>query len=90
MSTIKPVEGTSRVEDLRAQIDRFDAEIVRLVNERAKAFGLIQTIRRQAGETSIELGREAATLLRYRQQLGKEGMTLGEAVLRVCRSRGSF
>lgn len=90
MSTIKPVEGTSRVEDLRAQIDRFDAEIVRLVNERAKAFGHIQKIRREAGETSIELGRESATLLRYRQQLGKEGMTLGEAVLRVCRSRGSF
>jgi len=32
----KPVEDTGRLEDLRAQIDRYDAEIVRLVIERAR------------------------------------------------------
>jgi monofunctional chorismate mutase len=85
MSTIKPVEDTGRLEDLRAQIDRYDAEIVRLVIERAKVARLIQKTRVRAGETRIELGREAAILLRYRQQLGKEGMKLGDAVLRVCR-----
>jgi monofunctional chorismate mutase len=88
MSTTKPIEGTSQIEDLRTQIDMFDAEIARLVTERARVSGLIQKIRIQMGGTRIELGREAAILLRYRQQLGKEGMTLGEAVLRVC--RGSF
>lgn len=88
MTTTKPIEAARRIEDLRRQIDRFDAEIARLVNERAKVSGLIQKIRIQTGGTRIELGREAAILLRYRQQLGKEGMTLGEAVLRVC--RGSF
>lgn len=88
MTTTKPIEAARRIEDLRRQIDRFDAEIARLVNERAKVSGLIQKIRIQMGGTRIELGREAAILLRYRQQLGKEGMTLGEAVLRVC--RGSF
>jgi len=88
MTTTKPIEAARQIEDLRRQIDGFDAEIARLVNERAKVSGLIQKIRIQAGGTRVELGREAAILLRYRQQFGKEGMTLGEAVLRVC--RGSF
>jgi chorismate mutase len=85
MTTIKSLEGTGRIEDLRTQIDRFDDEILRLVNERAKVSDLIQTIRIRTGGTRIELGREAAILSHYRQQLGKDGMPLGEAVLRVCR-----
>jgi chorismate mutase len=86
MTTTNPTERTDHiVDDLRRQIDRFDAEIVRLVNERAKVSELVQQVRLRAGGTRIELHREAAIIRHYRKELGKEGSALGEAVLRICR-----
>lgn len=86
MTTANPTERPDQIiDDLRRQIDRFDAEIVRLVSERAKVAELIQQVRIRAGGTRIELQREAAIILHYRKELGKEGAAMGEAVLRICR-----
>jgi chorismate mutase len=85
VATTDTVKDTSSIEDLRARIDEFDAEIARLVAERALVSRHIQELRVRTGGTRTELRREAVVVTRYRQQLGSEGTALGEAVLRVCR-----
>lgn len=90
MTDTEPVLDTSTMDDLRARIDEFDAEIARLVSERALVSRHIQDIRIRAGGTRAELRREATVVSHYRQQLGTEGTALAEAVLRICRgSRNS-
>ena len=69
----------------RGQIDALDTAIVRLVAERARLSQRIQAARVNAGGARVELGRENAVLGRYRNRLGSDGSSLGEAVLRVCR-----
>jgi chorismate mutase len=70
---------------LRSQIDAIDAGIARLVAERARLSRRVQTARIAAGGVRIELGRERRILEQYRDSLGDDGVTLGNAVLRICR-----
>jgi len=70
---------------LRTQIDALDAGIARLIAERARLSGRIQSARIAAGGVRIELGRERRILEAYRDALGDEGTNLGTAVLRLCR-----
>jgi chorismate mutase len=70
---------------LRTQIDAIDAGIARLIAERARLSGRIQTARIAAGGVRIELGRERRIIDGYRSTLGDEGVGLATAVLRLCR-----
>jgi chorismate mutase len=70
---------------LRDQIDAIDAGIARLVAERARLSRRVQTARIAAGGVRVELGRERSVLAGYRDALGHDGVTLGNAVLRLCR-----
>ncbi|SDI98192.1 chorismate mutase [Frankineae bacterium MT45] len=79
------VPSVDDIDELRAGIDRLDAEIARLVNERSGLSRRIQAARMSAGGTRVELGRERVVIDGYRNVLGSDGGVLAEAVLRVCR-----
>jgi chorismate mutase len=81
----RPVQEAELIPLLRTQIDAIDAGIARLVAERARLSQRVQTARIAAGGVRIELGRERRILEQYRDSLGDEGVTLGNAVLRLCR-----
>jgi chorismate mutase len=70
---------------LRTQIDALDAGIANLIAERARLSHRIQAARIAAGGVRIELGRERRILEGYRGALGEDGISLGNAVLRLCR-----
>ncbi len=61
----------------RARIDELDAQIVRLVAERAAVSRVVQAARAAGGGGVLEPGRAAG--------LGEPGRALGLAVLQVCR-----
>lgn len=70
---------------LRTQIDAIDGGIARLIAERARLSARIQTARIAAGGVRVELGRERLILEGYRDSLGDDGVSLGTAILRLCR-----
>jgi chorismate mutase len=70
---------------LRDQIDAIDAGIARLIQERARLSRRVQAARIAAGGVRVELGRERRILEGYRTTLGEDGISLGNAVLRLCR-----
>lgn len=69
----------------RAAIDRLDAEILRLIAARVEASTQVQQARIATGGRRLSLGREADILARYREALGKPGITIAMAVLDLCR-----
>ncbi|MGI8869903.1 MAG: chorismate mutase [Mycobacteriales bacterium] len=71
--------------DLRERIDGLDAEIVRLVNERATLSALVQRRRMTAGGVRLELSREREIMARYGADLGPSGTAIADAILRACR-----
>jgi len=81
----QPTQEAELIPLLRSQIDAIDAGIARLVAERARLSRRVQSARIAAGGVRIELGRERRIVEQYRDSLGEEGVTLGNAVLRVCR-----
>jgi chorismate mutase len=81
----QPAQEAELIPLLRSQIDAIDAGIARLVAERARLSRRVQSARIAAGGVRIELGRERRIVEQYRDSLGDEGVTLGNAVLRVCR-----
>lgn len=87
-TAVNPETDTDTVDAipmLREQIDALDAALIALMSERARVSRRIQTARMNAGGTRVELGRERTLMATYRAGLGPEGITLAEAVLRVCR-----
>jgi chorismate mutase len=80
-----PAQEAELIPLLRSQIDAIDAGIARLVAERARLSRRVQSARIAAGGVRIELGRERRIVEQYRDSLGEDGVTLGNAVLRVCR-----
>ena len=78
---------TDDIDELRAQIDAIDAQIARVVVERAAVSRRIQAARISAGGTRFELSRERVVLDHYRGELGHDGPALAEAILRICRGQ---
>jgi chorismate mutase len=70
---------------LRKQIDALDADILRIVAQRAALSGQVQAHRIASGGVRLELGRERAIIETYRQALNDAGVPLANAVLRACR-----
>lgn len=69
----------------RADIDALDAELIDLLDRRRALSDSVQQTRVAAGGVRIELGREREILDTYHAALGRPGVELATAVLRVCR-----
>ncbi|AUS79248.1 chorismate mutase [Actinoalloteichus sp. AHMU CJ021] len=78
------VPTEDEVADLRLEIDRLDAEILRLAQRRAEVSKTIGRARMAAGGPRIVHNREMAVLARYRE-LGPDGRELAMALLRMGR-----
>jgi chorismate mutase len=77
-----------RIAELREEIDACDAEIIRLVQRRLAVSQQIGDLRSATGGTRLSLSREQQVLTRFQAALGREGATLGMALLR--QGRGSL
>lgn len=77
---------TPDIGELRVEIDRLDAEILRLVKRRTEVSKAIGAIRMAAGGTRIVVNREMDVLARYRE-LGPEGRQLAMLLLNLGRGR---
>jgi chorismate mutase len=71
---------------LRTEIDRLDAEILRLVKRRTEVSRIIGATRMASGGTRIVVNREMDVLARYRE-LGPEGRQLAMVLLNLGRGR---
>ena len=74
------------IDELRLEIDRLDAEIVRLIQRRTAVSHAIGTARKQLGGPRIVYSREMAILERFRV-LGPSGTDLGMLLLAMGRGR---
>jgi chorismate mutase len=80
------IPAAEEIDELRLEIDRLDAEILRLVKRRSEVSRLIGAARMAAGGPRIVYNREMAVLARFRE-LGAEGRELGMLLLRLGRGR---
>ena len=80
-------DSTSRIGELREEIDSCDAEIIELVQRRLSISQQIGQLRTAAGGTRLSLSREQQVLARFRDALGPDGATLGMMLLRQGRGR---
>jgi chorismate mutase len=80
------IPAEDEIQDLRVEIDRLDAEILRLVQRRTEVSQRIGRARMAAGGPRIVYNREMAVLARFRD-LGSEGRELGMLLLRLGRGR---
>lgn len=78
--------SAEEIEALRGEIDRIDAEILRLVKRRSEVSQAIGRARMAAGGPRIVYNREMAVLARFRE-LGADGRELGMILLRLGRGR---
>jgi len=80
------VPGPEEIDALRVEIDRLDADILRLIKRRSEVSQRIGRARMAAGGPRIVYNREMAVLARFRE-LGTEGRELGMILLRLGRGR---
>jgi chorismate mutase len=80
------VPADEQIDALRVEIDRLDAEILRLVKRRSEVSQAIGRARMAAGGPRIVYNREMAVLARFRE-LGTDGRELGMILLRLGRGR---
>lgn len=71
----------------RALIDDLDARILTLISERVTTAADIQSARIAEGGRRLDLKRETEIIARYREALGRPGVTVAMAVLELCRGR---
>lgn len=74
------------IQALRVEIDRLDADILRLIKRRTEVSQRVGAARMAAGGPRIVYNREMAVLERFRE-LGTEGRELGMILLRLGRGR---
>ena len=71
----------------RALIDDLDARILTLISERVTTAADIQSARIAEGGRRLDLKRETEIIARYREALGRPGVTIAMAVLELCRGK---
>jgi chorismate mutase len=71
----------------REQIDDLDARILALIGERVSTAASIQAARIAEGGRRLDLKRETEIIARYREALGRPGVSVAMAVLELCRGR---
>ncbi|NUR59168.1 MAG: chorismate mutase [Catenulispora sp.] len=71
----------------RAQIDDLDARILALIAERVHTAATIQASRIAEGGRRLDLKRETEIIARYREALGRPGVSVAMAVLELCRGK---
>lgn len=71
----------------RARIDDLDTRILALIAERVATAADIQAARIAEGGRRLDLKRETEIITRYREALGRPGVTVAMAVLELCRGR---
>ncbi|WP_407685041.1 chorismate mutase [Mycobacterium sp. HUMS_1102779] len=74
------------IEELRAEIDRLDAEILAAVKRRAEVSQAIGRARMASGGTRLVHSREMKVIERY-SELGPDGKDLAMLLLRLGRGR---
>ncbi|MFV8319790.1 chorismate mutase [Mycobacterium sp. 23] len=74
------------IDELRAEIDRLDAEILAAVKRRAEVSQAIGKVRMASGGTRLVHSREMKVIERY-SELGPEGKDLAMLLLRLGRGR---
>ncbi len=79
-------EQLGNIDELRAEIDRLDAEILAAVKRRAEVSQAIGKIRMASGGTRLVHNREMKVIDRY-SELGPEGKALAMLLLRLGRGR---
>ncbi|GEL22815.1 hypothetical protein PSU4_17690 [Pseudonocardia sulfidoxydans NBRC 16205] len=79
-------DDAANIDVLRREIDRLDAEILRLVKERTDVSRRIGAVRMAGGGPRIVYSREIHVLARFRE-LGEEGRELAMLLLRLGRGR---
>lgn len=72
-----------KLEDWRDEIDSIDAEIVRLVNQRAKIAQKIGVLKASAGLPIVDLSREDAILRKTTAR--NQGILTNDAIVRIFR-----
>lgn len=82
----EPAAAEPDIAELRVEIDRLDAEILRLIKRRTEVSQTIGKARMAAGGPRIVYSREMAVLARFRD-LGSEGRDLALLLLRLGRGR---
>jgi chorismate mutase len=85
-ASVEALPPSDNITELREEIDRLDAEILRMILRRSEVSQQIGAIRRAEGGPRIVLSREQAVLARFRD-LGPEGRELGMLLLRLGRGR---
>jgi chorismate mutase len=79
-------EQLDNIEELRAEIDRLDAEILAAVKRRAEVSRAIGKVRMASGGTRLVHNREMKVIERY-SELGPDGKDLAILLLRLGRGR---
>ncbi|MHA7653425.1 chorismate mutase [Mycobacterium sp. ML4] len=74
------------IDELRAEIDRLDAEILAAVKRRAEVSQAIGKVRMASGGTRLVHSREMKVIERY-SELGPDGKDLAMLLLRLGRGR---
>jgi chorismate mutase len=82
--TTDDIPAEAEIAELRLEIDRLDAEILRLIQRRTEVSRRIGRARMAAGGPRIVYNREMAVLARFRA-LGAEGRELAMLLLRLGR-----
>ena len=85
-STPTQIPSEDDISAWRIEIDRLDAEILRLIKRRTEVSQHIGKARMAAGGPRIVYSREMAVLARF-DDLGVEGRELGMILLRLGRGR---
>lgn len=81
------VDPTSRIGELRSEIDAVDAQLIELLQRRLAVSKEIGVLRAASGGTRLSLSRERQVLARFRAALGEDGAALGMLLLRQGRGR---
>jgi len=80
-------EELTDIDDLRAEIDRLDAEILAAVKRRTEVSQAIGKVRMASGGTRLVHSREMQVIERYSSVLGQDGKDLAMILLRMGRGR---
>jgi chorismate mutase len=86
-ATDAAVDPSTRIGELRSEIDACDAQLIELLQRRLEASKEIGVLRAASGGTRLSLSREQQVLARFRAALGPDGASLGMLLLRQGRGR---